>query len=229
MSDDNVHSKSEEKEIKPDEGEVTVDSDSSEQMIPKSRLDKVIEQREEERILREAKEEELRLAKEKLEQIEQSKTVSQDSDTFTKDEEDALAKIERGLKQRKFVTIEDLEEQRRIDQRNLQIKELSGKYTKGSGYPEFKTDEVMVYAKKYGYGDNLEAAYKALHFDAIVQAEAQKRIGGIEPPDSEKPVGGERTKIAGISTTQIKEMSDAEYEKAREDIMTKFKKSVTGK
>ncbi len=231
MNDEDVQSKSEEKEVIADE----VDNDvSDDQMVPKSRLDKVIEQREQ-------AQDELSSLKEKIEDIDTLKTelaelresVSQkkneSDDGFTREEEDALAKIDRGLKAKGYLTKEELDERDRISNRNNQIDKLSSKYTKGSGFPVFKADEVLVYAKKMGFGNNLEAAYRDMHWDAITQVIAKRQGEGFEPVNSEKPIGGERQTGTELTTSAVAEMDDSEYEKNRSTILGKFRKSIFGK
>lgn len=229
MNDEGVQSKSEETEVTP---EVKGEDSASEQMIPKSRLDKVIEQREdalEQLETLKAKVEDIDTLKAQLEELKESvsnKNTNND-DTFTREEEDALSKIDKGLKAKGYLTKEELDERDRINNRNYEITRLADKYKKGSGFPEFKTDEVLVYAKKKGFGENLEAAYRDLHWDAITQV--MSKGGGLEPVDSEKPVGGEREKGTQLTRGDIAEMELHDYEKSRSTIMDKFKKSIFGK
>lgn len=231
MKDDKVLSKSDENEIIPEEQvEIEVEND---QMIPKARLDKVIEQREQAL-------EELSSVKEKLgeidtlkEQLEELKSSvgkkNEDGDVFTQEEESALSRIDKALKNRGYLTKDELEETRRIDRRNDTINNLSNKYHKGSGYPEFKTADVLVYAKEKGFGDNLEAAYRDMHWETITQVIAKRNGEGLEPIDSEKPVGGNRPASTELTATRIAEMDPNEYEKNRGSILEKFRKAVTGR
>ena len=226
MKDDTVHSKSEEEEVIPDESVDDNVSDDS-QMIPKSRLDKVISQREEAlNELESVKEKvsELESLKDEIAELKESLKNRDDSE-FTKDEEDALAKIDKGLKSRGYLTKAEFEETQRIDKRNSTIEKLADKYKRGSGYPEFRTDQVLVYAKKNGFGENLEAAYRDMHWDAIAQA-IQKGTS-MEPPDSEKPTGGERQKGTQLTTDQISDMDLGEYDKS--GAFERFRKSIFGK
>lgn len=231
MQDDKtVHSKSEEEEVTTQEVGTDV-SDTPGAMIPKARLDKVIEQREE--ALRE-----LSTVKEKLESLESLKdevaelknSVSKkndDGEVFTREEEDALSKIDKGLKNKGYITQDQLDEMRRIDERNREINRLSDKYKKGSGFPEFKTDEVLVYANKKGFGGNLEAAYRDLHWEAITQVLSKGQE--TEVVESEKPTGGDRIKGTSVTTSQIANMDINEYSQNRDDIMGKFKKAIFGR
>lgn len=227
MNDEEVRSKSEETEVTPEEkGE----DSASEQMIPKSRLDKVIEQREdalEQLETLKSKVEDIDTLKAQLAELKESVSGKNTEDTFTREEEDALSKIDKGLKAKGYLTQEQLDERDRINNRNYEINKLTDKYKKGSGFPEFKTDEVLVYAKKKGFGENLEAAYRDLHWDAITQV--MSKGGGLEPVDSEKPVGGEREKGTQLTRGDVAEMELHDYEKNRSTIMDKFKKSIFGK
>ena len=230
MADDTkVHSKSEEEEVKTDE--VVDESDTSQeegQMIPKSRLDKVIAQREEaleKMSVMEEKVSEIDSLKEEIEKLKSSK--KSEGESFTEEETGALKKIKTGIKD-EFMTREEFEEQKRIEQRESKIRTLSDKYKKGSGYPEFKADEILVYAKKNDFGSNLEAAYRDMHWEAIKQV-LSKSGSEVEVPDSEKPTGGDRVKGTSVTTTQIANMDESEYEKNRGDIMTKFKNAIFGR
>lgn len=223
-------SKSEEEEVKTDVEETTdSDSASEEQMVPKSRLDKVISQREEaleqlESVKGEI--EELKPLKDELAELRAriEKGSSDDTKKFTREEEDALEKIDAGLKQRGYMTKAEYEETRKADRRVLEINRLTDKYKKGSGFPEFKVDEIMIHAKKKGI-DDLEAAYRDKHWETLLQK--ARKGEGFEPVESEKPTGGDRPKQTGISTEEISKMDLNEYEKS--GVFDKFKKSIFGK
>lgn len=231
MADNKVHSKSEEEEVVIDDSQDNSD-DLNNSMVPKSRLDKVIEQREkaiEELSTYKEKAEEIDSLKRELEELKQSviKKPVEPNDVFTREEEEALSKIDKGLRGKGFLTQEQFDEWQRVERRNNEVNRLSDKYKKGSGYPEFKADEVMVYAKQKSFGENLEAAYRDLHWEAITQVISSKK--DIEVPESEKPSGGDRVKGTQVSTTDIAKMSDQEYEQNRGDIMTKFKNAIFGR
>lgn len=151
-------------------------------------------------------------------------------DSFTEDEERALDKILIGLRKKGgIVSKDDLAEVNRIQERaNLQ-KELQREYNGNNGYPKFDVVEVTEHAKKNGFGDNLKAAYKDLHYNAIVKVEAKKLNTPVEEVESERPSGGSR-KIAGEYTPEdIANMSDEEWAKNGDSIYAKFKRSVVGK
>jgi vacuolar-type H+-ATPase subunit I/STV1 len=221
--------KSEESEDPKKDAEGVKDEDG--QMVPKSRMDKVIEQREDFKAKYEENTEKLTSLEDTVKELQEKidKKEENKSDAFTREEEDALSKIDRGLKQRGYLTKAELEELRSIDARNNEINRLQGKYHKGSGYPEFKTDEIMVYAAKKGFGNNLEAAYRDMHWEDITQIIAQKKGEGLEPPDSEKPTGADRPKQTELTGEQVKEMTPAEWNEKGPSIMEKFKRSVFGR
>ena len=156
------------------------------------------------------------------ETIEQRQRATGD-DEYTPEERASLDRIERGLKQRAFVTKEDLESDLRVQRRALEIDKLSDRYSGGNGYPKFISEDVVTYAKAKGYGDNLEAAYKDMHFEAILQTESKKQRE-INPPQSEKPTGTERA-LEGDIREEVSKMSPAEYEKNREKILAGMKNS----
>ena len=230
MTNDKAPSQSEDNDvINTDDKSADQAVDTTETMIPKSRLDSVIAQREEMKEKYEQTSEELKELKDTVKELQDSvsrKQTETHDEAFTSEEEQALSKIERALKQRKFVTTEQLEELKNITKRNSVIERLQDKYGKGSGYPEFKTDDVMIHAKRNGFGDNLEAAYRDMHFDAFVQMAARK--SSVEPPDSEKPVGGEREAKTDI-TGKVAEMDLSDYEQNRNDILSRFRRSVLGR
>jgi hypothetical protein len=233
-----VRSKSEEEDIDktPDdtgsESDVDVDNQDTEgKMIPKSRLDKTIEQREAYKAELETTKEELSSIKDEIASLKElvTKTETKDSPTFTQEEESALEKIDKGLKQRGYMTRAEVEEMERIKSRNSEIVRLQSTYKKGTGFPPFEADKVMVYAKQKGFGDNLEAAYRDLHWEAISTAIAKGQSPNMEPPDSEKPTGSNQTVPVGITREKIAEMDVSEWNQKGASIMDKFKKSIFGK
>lgn len=139
----------------------------------------------------------------------------QDDESLTREEELALERIDKAMRSKGYVKRDDLEADREAEK----ITSLQGKYNGSDGLPKFVPDDVVVYAKRNGYGRNYEQAYKAMHFDAIVQV-AQRRQN-LQVPDSEKPTGGERKPATGEFTKEdIAKMSDAEYEANREKILS---------
>lgn len=136
----------------------------------------------------------------------------QDTGEDTDQEELALRKIERRMSE-KFASREDLKAEREA----ITFDKLSGRYDGSNGYPKFVPVDVVAYAKRNGYGANYEAAYKDMHFDAIVST---KRGETLRPPTSEKPTGGEKQgETDTIALEDIANMSDQEYEKNRDKIL----------
>lgn len=224
MADDNAPLTAEETEVDTSNENESVDSEDK--VIPKSRLDSVIAQREEER--RRADELEERLAELEGKLEERTTPATPATSDFTEEELRLLDRIGDGLRKKGFLTAEQQEEQSRIFERRSQISRLSDKYGKGSGYPSFNSDKVLVHAKKNGFGSNLEAAYKDMHWDAILDIEADKRSRGLNAVDSEKPSKGERPSL-GVTPQDIDSMGLHEYESQREDLLSKFRKAVTGR
>lgn len=149
--------------------------------------------------------------------------VRDNDDSLTYDELQALDRIEQGLKSRGYLTQEDLRANRRADNYKALEKEYDGK----NGLPKFVPVEIEAHAKANGFGDNLEAAYRDLHFEAIVQREAKKAAEPVPAPSSEKPAAGERGNIANTEFTpeSIAAMSDEEYERNREKILGSIRQS----
>lgn len=232
MADNEAPLQSEEEEVTTSD-EQAVDNEGEERMIPKSRLDKVIEQREELKAKYEETTGKLSSLEDTIKKLQDSiekKQTQTSGAAFTPEEQQALDKIDQGLRERGYITRSEQEEMARIQQRNSELNRLQDKYKKGSGYPQFKADDVIVYAEKRGFGDNLEAAYRDMHFDAFIQAELKRsQDGGTRPPDSEKPVGGARDTATQVTRQNIASMSNSEYEQNREAILKKFKQSATGR
>lgn len=149
-----------------------------------------------------------------IEELKSSINNKQDSGEDTDVEEQALRKIERRMEE-KFARKEDLS----ADRQALQFERLSDKYNGKNGYPKFVPVDVVAYAKRNGYGNNTEAAYRQMHFDTIVQIEA-KKAGTVQVPTSEKPGGGERQQEGTQLTPQdIGQMSPEEYMNNRDKIL----------
>lgn len=141
---------------------------------------------------------------------------------LTVEEERALEKIDKQLRSRGYITKDELV----VEKRAQEYSRLSDKYSGSNGLPKFDPVEVQSHAKKYGF-DNLEKAYKDLHFDAFVQLEAKKNSNSINPPSSERAGGGDREPAKSeFSPEDIASMSDADYEKNRDKILSSMKTSV---
>lgn len=168
---------------------------------------------------------ELKSMREEYEALRDSKQNSQ-GDEFTSDEEKALDRIILGLKKREvLVTKEELQEQERIKQRAETQKTLQNEYNGKNGYPKFDVVDVTEYAKKNGFGDNLRAAYKDMHYSAILKIEASRmRDGGSETIDSEQALPQERRVAGELTPEDIGKMSASEWKKNEAKIMADFKK-----
>lgn len=146
------------------------------------------------------------------------------TDTVTDDEQKALDKIDRELKRRGYLTKAEQEEHDRIERRASQLTALSSEFNGKNGLPKFIPDEVVAFAKANGFGENYRAAYREMHFDAIVQLQSKGGGSGNRPPGSEPPNGGERNAPKlDITSDDIARMSDEEYEKNREKILKAIK------
>jgi TolA-binding protein len=154
-----------------------------------------------------------------VEELRNSIQTKQDAGEDTDEEELALRKIEKRMST-KFVARDELER----DKESTTLSGLEGKFNGSNGYPKFVPVDVVAYAKSKGYGRNYEAAYKDMHHDAIIQAEIRSVSSRPTPPTSEKPTGGDKdTQPSVISADDIANMSDEEYEKNREKILTSIK------
>lgn len=157
-------------------------------------------------------EEELRELREKREE------ANLGGDELTPEEQASLEKIEKNLAKRGFIRQDDLRVQRNADA----LRDLGKVYDGKNGLPKFDRAEVVAYAKSKGFGDNYEAAYKDMHFDAIVEQRASKVVS--KPPLTEKPSGGaDSSSTKKFTRADIANMSDQEYEKYREGLLNAIK------
>ncbi len=141
-------------------------------------------------------------------------------DELTPEEQASLIKIKKALSKEGFVTQSDLRVQRNAET----LRKLTDKYDGKGGLPAFDRAEVVAYAKKNGFGDNYEAAYRDIHFDTIVEVNAKKKANLPQPPTAEKPSGGgEATTTKRFTREDIKNMSDAEYDKYRVGLLNAIK------
>lgn len=150
------------------------------------------------------------------------------NEDLTQEERDSLDKIERELQKKGFVRRDELEEDQRVERIARDFERLSDKYDGKNGYPKFVAEDVASHAKRYGF-DSMEKAYRDLHFDAIVGTEAKRQRNAPTPPGSEKPTGAEREVTGELTPEKIAAMSDQEFAENEADIMSSFKKSVTGR
>lgn len=198
-----------------------VKKDPSDNLTPEHpRFKQVIEKTHEQA----AEIEELRTQLEEMKQSISDRQTQTNEDELTAEEEASLNRIERKLKERKaFVSPDEL----RVQQRAGIYTKLEEKYNGSDDLPKFNKTDVVAYAKENGFNADTEsglaAAYRDMHFDAIVQ-KASKGQNGITPPDSEQPTGQER-KIPNTDMTpeQIAMMNDSDYEKNRENILAALK------
>jgi hypothetical protein len=144
----------------------------------------------------------------------------QDDGSLSPDEKASLDKIKRELAKDGYVTQGDLRVQRNAEN----LRKLSEKYTGKEGLPAFERADVVAFAKKEGYGDNYEAAYRQMHFDAIVEVESKKKASAPQAPEVEKPSGGgEATTTKRFTREDIKNMSDPDYDKYRTGLLQALK------
>lgn len=144
-------------------------------------------------------------------------------DELTSDEQVALERIERNLKAKGYVKKEDMQSELRVERKAREYERLSEKYDGKNGLPKFVADDVAIYAKRHGF-DDLERAYKDMHFDVRVELEAKRRLEGKNPPTSEQPTGGDRDgDKERLTGDDISNMSDAEYEEKRADLLSSIK------
>lgn len=154
--------------------------------------------------------------------------VQEDDDSLTPEEKRALEKIEKNLlKEKNYLTRDELNEEKRVEKRASELTRLSDKYDGKNGFPRFETEDVVLYARQNGLGDNLEAAYREMHFDAIVRVTA-KNSNNPTPPTIEKPTGGgdKAAPETQLTPEQIGNMSDDEYLQKRDAIMGSMKTAV---
>lgn len=164
---------------------------------------------------------EQRLAQLEEERDSKSNNDYSDDEELTEAERVSLEKIQRNLAKRGFVTEDSL----RVKERAENLTKLAEVHNGKDGLPKFNSVEVVAYAKQKGFGENYEAAYKDLHFDAIVEANALKRANANQAPTSEKPSGGGATGTGTKRFTRqdISNMSTAEYLKYRDSLKAAIK------
>lgn len=216
MSDEQVNTAEEQK--------TEVKSDPSDNLTPDHpRFKEVYSELKEAR----AKLEKMPELERQLQDLQEKIAVRQDKtgdDDFTDEELKALERIEKGLAKRGFVKNTDLKNESFQLRLERDFQKMNEKYDGSNGLPKFVADEVFAFAKRNGMENNLESAYKLMHYDTIIDVEAKKRSQGPQPPTSEKPKSGDRSGTATeMSPTDISEMSDAEWEQKREKILQSLK------
>lgn len=182
-------------------------TDPSEQLTPDHpRFKQVIEERNE--------------LREKLTALEaqvQERQTRTGDDTTTPEEQEAYEKIEKEMKKRGFVS-------ESILNRQNELARLETARNGADGTPKFVAIDVIEFAKKQGYGENYEAAYNAMHHDALVQVEARRYAQERGVPISEPPTGGEKSSpLKQFTPEEIANMPPEEYEKHRSELLTAIK------
>jgi hypothetical protein len=188
-------------------------NDPSEKLTPDHpRFKDVIKERNAEREKREAAERE---RDELRKQIEERQEATGDDD-LTEEEQRAVDKLDKVFRKRGYVT-------QSVMNRESTLTKLSQDHNGQDGLPKFVAIDVIEYAKKNGFGENYEAAYKTMHHDAIVQTEARKYAGSRGVPMSEQPAGGDRQAPVQFTPEEIASMSPDEYEKHRASFLSFIK------
>jgi len=149
--------------------------------------------------------------------------------TLTAEEEAQMAQIDKLLKQRGYVKEDDLKASERVSKRAIQLERLSEKYNGGNGYPKFDAGEVIAHARENGFSDEqLERAFKDLHYEAFVRIDAEK-LAKSNVPDSEKPTGADRAFNSQFTRSSIEDMSSEDWEKNRGNILQRLRAAATSK
>lgn len=144
--------------------------------------------------------------------------------TLSYDEQQALDRIDKGLRARGYVTQEQVAADRKVIETSIKYDKLSTKYDGTDGRPKFDPLEVTAYAKQHDLGENYEAAYREMHWDALVEYQAKRASGAIKAPNSERPGSSDRGEPeTGLTDEKIANMTDSEYEKNREKILASVK------
>lgn len=209
------------------EGDIDVQEEAQDDKNVEIRVQKALEQRDEERKKTEELQKKLEDLETKLESFsnQQANTSNEDNEVFTDEEEKVLQRAAKFLEKNGFVKKDDLKQVEAITKRGQMMTELQNKYN-NTDYPDFKPDEVMVYAQKNGFGENLESAYFSMHRDAILRVDAKKL--NTQTVDSEKPTGAE-TGNPEITRADIENMDVNEWQKNKAKIMSAFRKAATGR
>lgn len=197
----------------------TEEKEPSDQLTPEHpRFKQVIEKLHE-------RDETIDTLRKELDEVKQRIETRQDKtgdNELTDDERQALNKIKLNLKD-EYVRKEDLEEERRINKMSMQFERLTDRFDGKNGYPKFVAADVAAFAAKRGHND-MEAAYRDMHFDAIVGVEAKKLQQKPTAPVSEKPTGSTHSAPeTDLTAEQIANMSDEDYEKHRSKILSAVK------
>lgn len=99
---------------------------------------------------------------------------------------------------------------------NREHQRLEDKYSGSEGLPKYVSEEVEDYARQHYYGGNLEAAYKEMYWDEIVDAETKKRSPKKTRTYTEKPSAslkiGEKPLTAETLRQRLRESDGAEWQ-----------------
>lgn len=171
-----------------------------------------------------------RVLKEKIEAIQASISARQaqtGDEELTAEERSSIEKIDREMKKRGYVTQDQLDANSEVDRIALTHSRLSDKYNGSNGLPKYNALDVTTYAKSNGFGNNLEAAFRDMHFDAFVTVRAKQANAAPQPPSSEKATGGDRqAPIAEFTAEQIANMTPEEWDQNRSKILGAIKSST---
>ncbi len=173
---------------------------------------------------RNAEREEKERLQQELEDLKSKPIIREDSpgdEELTPEEQESLVKIKRELAKDGFVRQTDLQ----VTKNAENLRDLGKKYDGTNGLPKFQGAEIVAHAKRNGFGDNYEAAYRDMHFDTIVEQEAVKRNKVEKAPTTEKPAGGgeESGNKKRLTEADIEKMTPDEYDKYRVQILQAIK------
>ena len=147
--------------------------------------------------------------------------------TLTSEEEAQMAQVDKLLEQRGYVKKDQLNETERVTKRAILLDRLTDKYNGTNGLPAFDQGEVLAHAKRNGFSEeNLEKAYRDLHYDAFVKAEARKLTQNAAIPESEKPTGADRQFDSKFTPGHIDTMPVEDWEKNRNTILGRMKAAI---
>lgn len=215
--DSSIEETTEKSEITQDNGEDTQDK-PSEAVIPKSRLDEVISERNELRSWREKTESELQKLKQSAGELDQIKSALQMQNMSPEERESQLRKqaADKQLREMGYVRESDIETvlERKLTGIKAQerfvtlMDNLSQKYDGKDGSPAFNPVEIAQFMdEEYAKGNSIndpERAYQLKYMDDIVNAKARSQKSSTY---SEKP---------GASAKSVQDSRSADLEAAKE-------------
>jgi len=107
----------------------------------------------------------------------------------TADKAPSKTEVEEAVKKLKEFGVVTKDDLQAVQDRNFLDREhdrLGSKYSGSKGLPKYVNEEVEDYARSHYFGGNLEAAYRDMYYDELVDADVQKR-GGKAKTYTEKP------------------------------------------